>query len=293
MANPISGVLTSVERRRPSARLLQSMMFIIAIIAALGAILPALWIIFSSIEPSSEFYSNMPPLIPTHFIWSTFGAAWSAFDFPALYLNSFYYLAGALFTSLLFNGLLGYVLSRLRPRGSRLVLILVLWSLLVPNVVSIVATYNNIVHFPLLGLDLSNTYVALWIMAGGNAFYVLIFKSFFDRIDDSYLEAARIDGASDMQMFRKIILPMSKPVFVTVAILTTTYVWSDFFWPYLILNNTHDATAMVGIYTGASQGISQEVLLAAMLLGMLPPFILFIALQRYIMQGFQLGGVKG
>ena len=293
MSSSISGVLTRVERRRPSARALQSMMFLIAIVVAMCAVLPALWVILSSLEPTSEFYASVPPLVPTHFIWSTIGQAWNSFDFPVLYLNSFYYLAGALCTSLLFNGLLGYVLSRLRPRGSRLVLVVVLWSLLVPNVVSVVATYQNIVHFPILGANLENSFYALWIMAGGNAFYVLIFKSFFDRIDDSYLEAARIDGASDLQMFRRIILPMSKPVFVTVAILTSTYVWADFFWPYLILNDSHDSTTMVGIFAGSTQGVSENLVLGALLLGMLPPLVLFIALQRYIIQGFQLGGIKG
>lgn len=266
------------------------MMFIVAVVAAMVAVLPPLWVILSAMEPPTEFFGT-PPLIPNHINWSDVGRVWHSLNFGDLYLNSFYYLAGALVTSLCFNGLLGYVLSRLKPRGSRLVAVLVLWSLMIPNTVSIVATYRNITHFPITGSDLSNTFYPLWIMAGGNAFYVLVFKSFFDRIENEYLEAARLDGASDMAVFRLIILPMSKPVFITVAILTGTYVWSDFFWPYMTLNNGNNVTTMVGIYSAYTVLPMNQVLLA-LAFGMLPPIVLFIFLQRYITQGFMLGGIK-
>lgn len=284
--------MTRVEARRPSARALQSMMFIISLVVAALAVLPPLWVIFSAMEPSTEFFGT-PPLLPNHIQWSQLSLVWNSLDFADLYLNSFYYLAGAILTSLLFNSLLGYVLSRLKPRGSKLVAVVVLWSLMIPNTVSLVATYHNITDFPVLGANLSNTFFPLWIMAGGNAFYVLVFKSFFDQISNDYLEAARLDGASDLTVFRRIILPMSKPVFITVGILSATYVWSDFFWPYMTLTNGHDQTTIVGIYSAFAVSLPYNEILLALAFGMLPPLVLFIVFQRYINQGFTVGGLKG
>lgn len=288
----MTGVLTQVESRRPSARFLQSMMLIVCIVAAALAVLPPVWVILSALEPPTEFFGT-PPIIPNDIQWSGLIQVWKSLDFGELYLNSFYYLAGALVTSLLFNALLGYVLSRLKPRGSRLVAVLVLWTLMIPNTVSVVATYHNIIDFPVLRANLSNSFYPLWIMAGGNAFYVLIFKSFFDRINNEYLEAARLDGASDLAVFRHIILPMSRPVFITVGILTATYVWSDFFWPYMTLTNGHNMTTMVGIYSAYSVALPYNEILIALAFGMLPPVVLFVLLQRYINQGFTLAGLRG
>lgn len=172
-----------------------------------------------------------------------------------------------------------------------------LWSMMLPNTLAIIAVYRNIVAFPFGGLDLrganlTNTFVPLWLMSCANAFVVIVFKSFFDGISDDYLEAARIDGASTLAIFFRIILPMSKPVYVTVGILMTTYVWSDFFWQYLVLNSGNLQTVMVGLY-GGSSSMPKDQLLVALAFGMIPPVALFAFFQRYILSGFALTGLKG
>ena len=194
--------------------------------------------------------------------------------------------------ALLFNSLLGYVLSRLKPRGTRFIFLIILWTLMLPNTTAIVPVYKNIIDFPILHLSLVNTYFPMWLMAGASAFNVIIFKSFFDSIPTELIEAAQIDGSSNLNTFFRVMLPLSKPVFLTITIFTVTGAWSDFFWPFLVLNEGSKQTVMVALY-GASTVLPANELLLALTLGMLPPMVVFIFLQRYIMQGFTLSGIKG
>lgn len=289
-----SGVylINSIEFRKPKLRLVYAAMVVGVIALALLCVVPILWVIISSLEPAREFYSVHPPIIPDRLNLSLLGQVWSSVGFLRLYANSGQVALGSVISALLFNSLLGYVLSRLRPRGTKLVFVVVLWTLMLPNTTAIVPVYENIIRFPLLHINLANTYFPLWLMAGASAFNVIIFKSFFDSIPGELVEAAQIDGASYLRTFFNIILPLSKPVFLTITIFTVTGSWSDFFWPYLVLSQGTKQTVMVGLY-GAANNLPANELLLALTFGMVPPMVIFVFLQRYIMQGFTLSGIRG
>lgn len=289
-------VLSDLEIKSGSGKALQVGLLMGSVAVAAICVLLPVWVILSSLEPPAEFFGS-PPIIPTHLQWGKIVTVWTGLDFGQLYLNSFLVLVGSLLVALLFDGLFAYVLSKLRPRGAALMVTVLLWSMMLPNTLAIIATYRNIVSFPFGGLGLNgsnliNSFVPLWLMSSANAFVVIVFKSFFDGISDDYLEAAKIDGASTLAIFFRIIVPMSKPVYITVGILMTTYVWSDFFWQYLVLNGGNLQTVMVGLY-GGSTSMPRDELLVALAFGMIPPVILFTFFQRYILSGFALTGLKG
>ena len=123
---------------------------------------------------------------------------------------------------LLFCGLAGYVLSRLKPKGSSVVQTLVFWTILIPTSMGMVPLYMSLVNMKML-----DSYIPFWLMAGANAFNTILFKSFFDGISKTYMEAARLDGAGELKIFSKIILPLSKPIFMTVAIFCFNESWGD------------------------------------------------------------------
>lgn len=214
--------------------------------------------------------------------------------FGTIYINTLEMIAGALCFSVVFNGMAGYVISRLKPMGSKLIFTLMLWTLMLPTSVSMVTVYKNVISLPILHINLSNSYLPLFLMAGANAFFVLIFKGFFDGIPTSLIEAARIDGCNDFSIFFRVVMPLSKPVIMTVIILQLNTTWGDFFWPYLILNNPDKYTVMVEIYRLiGTQGFSADLQIVSLTFAIIPPAILFMLFQKHIMQGMTMSGIKG
>lgn len=289
------GIISKFDMQNPSVKVLYGLIWFFLILAVLLCFVPPLWCMTSALKDSREFFSVPATIIPRSFhpekLWET----WEMLNFGQAYINTVIVLCGSLVMSLVCNGMMGYVLSRLRPRGYKLVLSLVLWTLMLPQSVSQVPLFKNFLSLPILGINITESYLPMWLLAGANAFYVLIFKSFFDSIPQSLIEAARLDGCTNLGIFFRVMLPLSKPVLMVIAILTINASWSDFFWPYLVLGSRSELyTVMVKIfYMAGSSGYSEDIQVVALIFTIIPPTILFLFFQRYIMSGFTLSGIKG
>lgn len=289
------GIISKFDMQNPSVKVLYGLIWFFLILAVLLCFVPPLWCMTSALKDSREFFSVPATIIPRSFhpekLWET----WEMLNFGQAYLNTVIVLCGSLVMSLVCNGMMGYVLSRLRPRGYKLVLSLVLWTLMLPQSVSQVPLFKNFLSLPILGINITESYLPMWLLAGANAFYVLIFKSFFDSIPQSLIEAARLDGCTNLGIFFRVMLPLSKPVLMVIAIFTINASWSDFFWPYLVLGSRSELyTVMVKIfYMAGSSGYSEDIQVVALIFTIIPPTILFLFFQRYIMSGFTLSGIKG
>lgn len=289
------GIISKFDMQNPSVKVLYGLIWFFLILAVLLCFVPPLWCMTSALKDSREFFSVPATLIPRSFhpekLWET----WEMLNFGQAYINTVIVLCGSLVMSLVCNGMMGYVLSRLRPRGYKLVLSLVLWTLMLPQSVSQVPLFKNFLSLPILGINITESYLPMWLLAGANAFYVLIFKSFFDGIPQSLIEAARLDGCTNLGIFFRVMLPLSKPVLMVIAIFTINASWSDFFWPYLVLGSRSELyTVMVKIfYMAGSSGYSEDIQVVALIFTIIPPTILFLFFQRYIMSGFTLSGIKG
>lgn len=289
------GIISKYDMQSPYIKVLYGFIWFCMILAVLVCFVPPLWCMTSALKDSREFFSVPATIIPRSFhpekLWET----WEMLNFGKAYLNTILVLTGSLIVSLVCNGMLGYVLSRLRPRGYKLVLSLVLWTLMLPQSVSQVPLFKNFLSLPILGINITESYLPMWLLAGANAFYVLVFKSFFDSIPQSLIEAARLDGCSNLGIFFRVMMPLSKPVLMVIAIFSINASWSDFFWPYLVLGSrTELYTVMVKIfYMAGSSGYSEDIQVVALIFTIIPPTILFLFFQRYIMSGFTLSGIKG
>lgn len=287
------GIISKFDMQNPSVKVLYGLIWFFLILAVLLCFVPPLWCMTSALKDSREFFSVPATIIPRSFhpekLWET----WEMLNFGQAYLNTIFVLCGSLVMSLVCNGMMGYVLSRLRPRGYKLVLSLVLWTLMLPQSVSQVPLFKNFLSLPILGINITESYLPMWLLAGANAFYVLIFKSFFDSIPQSLIEAARLDGCTNLGIFFRVMLPLSKPVLMVIAIFTINASWSDFFWPYLVLGSRSELyTVMVKIFYMAGW-YSEDIQVVALIFTIIPPTILFLFFQRYIMSGFTLSGIKG
>jgi len=293
------GIITKVEMRKTSNRVVYWLWFGILLIVSAVCVLPPLWLFVSSFKSIPEFFAQVPTLLPKHFDWHKFFETWKIMNFQRFYLRSLEMAAGDIAFSLVLNSMFGYALSQLKPKGAKFLTALLLWTVLLPNTLSIVPVYANIVRFPLFHFSLTDTFLLMWLMSGANAFFVLSFKSFFDSIPAAYSEAAMLDGANKLQIFTRIIAPMSRPVYFVIAIFTLTNSWSNFFWPYLVLTKEELQTVMIRLYTmtpnsTATMGLAIDQQLMGIVYAILPPVVIFFFLQKYIMRGgLTLGGIKG
>lgn len=286
------GIIGKLDYKKGSVKLLYWILFALLVVIALVCLLPPLWVLSSSVKDIKEFFAIPPTLIPRTFQPDKLWDAWRQLDFTTLYLNTLFLTIGMLVFSILFNGMTGYFLSVLKPKGSRIVFLLVLWTMLLPNTLGMVPIFKNIIDFPLIGINLTNTFWPMWMMAGANAFYVIVFKGFFDGIPSALIDAAKIDGGTRLSIFFRIVVPLSKPVIMAITIFTINGAWADFFWPYMVLKDSSMWTVIVAIFN-LKTAVPLDLQYAALTFAIIPPAILFVFFQKYIMQGFTFSGIRG
>lgn len=285
-------VILPIEERNPSSRAFYICAYIILTILAVVCLFPPLWVFLSAFKNINEFLATPPTIIPRSFEpWKVI-EAWKQANFGRAYLNTLCIGGVQLIINLLFNGLAGYSLSRLKPKGWKLVFMIITWTMMMPHSMNMVPLYMTFIDMPIIHVNLSNTYIPLYIMAGAQTFNILLFKSFCDSIHMSYLEAARIDGCTEFGIFTKIILPLSKPIVFTISLFALNGIWGDFFWPYLLLRDESLLPTGVKIYKMATAA-RQDIYFMVMIFVMLPPIIIYFTLQKYMMKGLALGGIKG
>lgn len=262
--------------------------FIACCLMALIALFPVFWLICSSLKNLTEYLSTTQ-ILPKNADWSGWLKTWRDFGFTKYYINSGISVLGGVICAVFFNGLLAYVLGILKPKGYKIVQVLVMWCLLIPPTTSFVALFVNIKKIGLTG-----SFLPLWLGMGANAYWVILFKNYFESLPKDFIDAARIDGCGDFKVFTRIVLPLSKPILVVVAIFAVSAAWSDFLMPYLLLGGTSKETVMVKLYSFHNSIKTNQIdIIRAVLYSIIPPTILFGVFQKQIMGGVMSGGIKG
>ncbi len=281
------GVIRGYDVRSTKVKILAIAIMLICFFMVAVCLFPAIWVFLASFKDIKEFTKNVT-IFPESFDWSRMAATWKAFKFTKFYKNSLISIVGSTICAIIFNGLLAYGLGVLKPKGYKVALGLVMWSLMIPGVTSIVALFRNI---NLIGLNKS--FIPLWFSFGANAFWVVLFKQFFEEIPKELLEAAKLDGCGVFKIFTNIMLPLSKPIIMVVAIFAVTAAWSDFLLPYLVLNGTDKVTVMVKLFSFKDTPTDAVSVLRASFFAIIPPTIIFAIFQRQITDGAASGAVKG
>lgn len=286
------GLINSQDLKKPGTKIGYICLTIFFLLLSLVFVLPPLWTVLSSLKDVKEFIQVPPTIIPRSFEPQKLLTAWNDLDFTKLYLNTITILIGTIAFKLSFCGFAAYVISKVKPAGSKLIFTLIISTMMIPGQVTLVAVYKNILNFPVLNVNLIDTYWPLFMMSGMDAFMIIVYKSFFDGIPTSLIEAAKIDGVGTFGMFFRIILPLSKSVIITSILLTMSGVWGDFFWPQMILKDEELQTIMLAILQ-LKYTYPVDVQLAGLVFAIVPPVVIFLFLQKYIMEGFTMSGIKG
>ncbi|MHC1785811.1 MAG: carbohydrate ABC transporter permease [Christensenellales bacterium] len=285
---PRSGIVRDYDLKSPGVRAGLLFVYLACGLIALLSLFPLFWVIMAGFKDIREYMSSTR-ILPAALDPSTYSRTWSQLNIMQNYLNSLYAILGCVACALLFNGLLAYGLAILKPRGHKLVSSLVMVSLLIPATISVVPLYMNITH-----LGLGGFFTPLWLAAGANAVYVVLFRQFFQSIPSSILEAGRIDGCTQMQTFTKIVLPLSKPICMVVTIFAINGAWSDFLLPYLVLGQGKWQTVMVRLFVfSTQQTVNYDDLMRAVVFSMLPPVVLFFLFQKQLTENIVTTGIKG
>lgn len=281
------GVIRFYDVKSHKTRFWVVMIFIACCLMALIALFLVFWLVCSSLKNLTEYLSTNQ-ILPQHADWEGWIKTWNDFGFTKYYINSGISVAGGVLCAVFFNGLLAYVLAILKPVGHKIVLALVMWCLLIPPTTSFVALFVNIKK-----LGLTGSFIPLWLSMGANAYWVILFKNYFESLPKDFIDAARLDGCSDFRVFTRIILPLSRPILVVVAIFAICAAWSDFLMPYLLLGGTDKETVMVKLFSFQNSIKTNQIdIIRAVLYSVIPPTILFALFQKQIMGGVMSGGIK-
>lgn len=282
------GVLTSADYKQKKYKFLYFGFCLYFIIYMLIVLVPFIWMFTFGFKEPAEIVSKTPKFLPENMDFSKISEVWNRYKIYKYYLNTFIMAAGSVVFCVVINGLAGYVLSRLRPRGSRFYLNMVFTLMLLPATVSMVPNY---LLFKKIGM--LNTYYPIWIMAGAGLFNILLFKSSFDGISNSLVEAAKIDGASNLRIFFQIIIPLSIPVIIVVSLFTFNGEFGNFFWPYLLINDSNKIVMGVRVFQIQNSMVTKDVQMIIAYLAIIPQIIMFALFQKQIVGGINIGGVKG
>lgn len=287
--NKVDGVIHYYDLKRRSNRIGIISIYAICIILAIIFLYPMIWLFFACFKDTNELFAMDSTFFPKVIDWDGLLRSWKRLDYGDSYFWSLYECCGAIFCSIFFNGLFGYALGVVKMRGHKMLWGLLMALMLIPSTGGFVVLYRAFVQ---LGLNKGQMW-PLFLGSGASCYTVMMFKTFFENIPRDYIEAARLDGANNVSIFIRIIVPLSKPIVAITAINAFTGAWSNFLMPYLCLNGSGKTTVMVKLFQQTGQGGIALDQLRASLFSILPPVIFFCIFQRYIMNNNTSAGVKG
>lgn len=275
-----------------------ALLLILLIIGSVISLAPFIWSIMGSLMTDVEVASYPPKLVPKEFQWHNYVRVWTEVPFGQWVFNSFVVVGLSVLGSLISSSLVAYAFARFRFPGRNLLFLVMLSTLMLPAEVTLIPAY--LLFRELQWLDtLKPLIVPSFLAAGaGGAFDIFLMRQFLMTIPRDLDEAAYVDGANSWQILWHILIPLSKPVLATIAVIGFITHWNQFLQPLIYLNTVEKFTLAVGIRSFQLGGIPNvltmnHLLLAASVLMTLPTVVLFFVAQKYFVRGIVLSGIKG
>jgi multiple sugar transport system permease protein len=259
---------------------------------ALLFLFPLYWMVTGGLKSPSAVIQSPPSLLPAHPAFDNYVTAWNDLGLGRLILNTVIYAGGALVFQVVFDVAAAYALSKLRPVLGNVILFAMLAAMMIPATVLVLPQYLTANSLPFLHLSILDTPWVIWLPSVANGFNIFILKRFFDSVPPDLLAAAALDGAGPFRTLWSVVLPISRPIIGVISIFAAVNVWKDFLWPLLVLNEPSAQTINIGLYH-LSNGIPEDVFIAALAIACVPTIVFFLIFQRNIMAGLTAGGVKG
>ena len=276
---------------RRTTRTLQILLLAGLVVWGVG---PLYWLMKASFSTPTEALAHPTSLWPSQTVWHNISDAWTQLELGRYFKNTIVLAFGSWFTQILVAATGGYCLSVLQPKYGKVLYSMIVATLFIPTVVILVPLFATVIRLPIVHWSLGQSYWAIWLPAGANAFNLVLMKRFFDNLPREIFEAARVDGAGPFLLFWKIVLPMSKPILGVVSVFAFIASWKDFLWPFLILGQTPESQPLSVRLPLIAQFTDRGLLLAGLFLSTLLPIAVFAVFQRVFLRNQGLGGaLKG
>ncbi|MED5020102.1 carbohydrate ABC transporter permease [Paenibacillus chibensis] len=284
------GILSDSDLKKPLNRIVYGIMVLCILVMIVTMLYPILMTMFNGLKTNQEVNTFPPHFFPETWNWSNFKEGWEYINLPMFLKNTIFVFVGNLFMTIFVLGLASFSISRLKVPYYRAIYFFILMTLFIPASSYMIPNFVN-----LKDLGLLNTFWAFWLPAGASAYYFLLMKNFFDGIHPEIFEAARIDGASEVTSYVRIAVPLSVPIFATLAIFIFSGAWNDWFWPSLVLHSEEKYTLATAIYKYVinARSMDNSIKFTILFMVMVPPILVFLVFQRFIMRSVNLSAVKG
>lgn len=267
----------------------KTILYLLLIFSGITTLAPFIWMLSASFMPDGHASTYPPRFIPDQFTLEQYRNLFLRLNLARNFLNSIIVSVLVTVISLFLNSMAGYAFAKYRFKGKEKLFNLLLSSMIIPSQVTMLPLFLMLKYMGFI-----NTYMAILIPGLANIFGIFLIRQYAFSIPDSLIEAARIDGASDFQIYRSIILPLITPVLVTLAIFTFMGTWNDFLWPLIALTDNSMYTLPVSLANLMGEHTKDpELMMAGSVLTILPVLVVFLALQKYYIRGIMMGSVKG
>ncbi|TDO63871.1 multiple sugar transport system permease protein/sn-glycerol 3-phosphate transport system permease protein [Kribbella sp. VKM Ac-2571] len=283
----VAGATQSVAPAKKKPRLVgTTAWYVVALFICAVMVVPLLWMITIGLKSRTAVFDIPPKLLPHEWTWSNFINGPKAIHFPKLLLNSFVITGLSVIGGVMTAMMAGYALARLRFPGRKMWFYLFVGSMLLPGVVGLIPLFQMY-----KSIGWYDTWLPLIVPAflGGNPLFIFLARQYFLAIPYSIDEAAKIDGAGHLRIFVSVMLPLTRPAWLTMAILAFQASWNDYLNPLVYLYSSGKWPLSVGMASFISPFAGKtpdwSYYMATNLLYMLPPLIIFFAAQRYFIQG--------
>ena len=256
---------------------------------AAATLTPLLWMVSASFMSPGESNSFPPRLLPQVPTLQNYVDLFTRLDLARYFANSSIVAVSATLISLLVNSMAGYAFAKLRFAGRERVFQVLLAALIIPAQVGMLPLF-----LLLKALGLVNTMAGVVVPFMAGIFGIFMIRQYALSIPEDLLDAARVDGAGEYRIFWTIVLPVIRPILVTLAVFTFLSAWNDFMWPLIVLSDDAKYTLPVALASLSGEHVQDTgLMMAGSVLTVLPVVVLFIALQRAYIRGVMMGSVKG
>ncbi|OWY38072.1 sugar ABC transporter permease [Xenophilus sp. AP218F] len=261
--------------------------YLVLIAIGLITVYPFWWTLVTALSTEGDVFAFPPALLPAAPSLANFAEAITSIDILKFYANSLAITVLTVAGTLLVSALAAYPLARMRFPGRKLVFGAILATMILPSEVNFLVNYITVSK-----LQLTDTYSGVVLPTLAGAVGIFLMKQAFEAIPNDLIDAARVDGASEWQIFWKIMLPLTRPALAALTILTTVTAWNQYIWPSIVMSSPDKFPLSVGVlYLAGAFSFKTRVVAAGAVLTILPILIVFLLTQRYFLRGFD-GAVK-
>jgi len=277
------------SRRRPRRTLRRIRQQVSVALLALVFLFPLLVMVSTAFKTPTDIFSSPPTLLPSEWTTENFATAFEQIPVWRYLANTLFVSGMSILGTVISCPLVAYALAKVRWRGARPLLILVLATMMLPPQVTLIPLF-----LVWNGLEATNSYLPLIVPTFlGTPFFIFMIRQFLLAVPDELIEAARLDGASEFRTYATIVLPLARPAIVTAAIFQFVWAWTDFLNPLIYLNDESTYTLSLGLYAFFGENdVAWGPLMAACVLFTLPAVVIFLIGQKFFIGGAAAGALK-